>query len=111
MKYDFPGVLELGLTLYNQGTRVRGYEGTRVRGYEGTRVRGYEGTRVRGRHYRRILIPLYNVRFSRGLLNWEHQREPLDSDLPGMWLETFKSHQDTKPNGPNSGACGFWDRG
>ncbi|XP_072023564.1 neutral alpha-glucosidase AB-like isoform X2 [Amphiura filiformis] len=66
---------------------------------------------------------------SRGLMNFEHVRaknwaqkledkdengeqqdgEPVDEvkedddeDLPGMWEETFKSHHDSKPNGPTS---------
>uniref|UniRef100_A0A8C1ZUH4 Zgc:171967 n=1 Tax=Cyprinus carpio TaxID=7962 RepID=A0A8C1ZUH4_CYPCA len=43
---------------------------------------------------------------SRGLLAFEHLRTQ-DDDKPGMWEETFKSHTDSKPNGPTSISLDF----
>lgn len=39
---------------------------------------------------------------SRGLLNFEEQREKGEDEDDGAWDENFKTHADTKPNGPNS---------
>uniref|UniRef100_A0A671KPU6 Neutral alpha-glucosidase AB-like n=1 Tax=Sinocyclocheilus anshuiensis TaxID=1608454 RepID=A0A671KPU6_9TELE len=52
---------------------------------------------------------------SRGLLAFEHLRARKDTskpikeeeDKPGMWEETFKSHTDSKPNGPSSISLDF----
>uniref|UniRef100_A0A671RDE5 Neutral alpha-glucosidase AB-like n=1 Tax=Sinocyclocheilus anshuiensis TaxID=1608454 RepID=A0A671RDE5_9TELE len=62
---------------------------------------------------------------SRGLLAFEHLRAPQlstsdsdrpifsmtfikeEEDKPGMWEETFKSHTDSKPNGPSSISLDF----
>uniref|UniRef100_A0A9J7YEL6 Glucosidase II alpha subunit a n=2 Tax=Cyprinus carpio TaxID=7962 RepID=A0A9J7YEL6_CYPCA len=50
---------------------------------------------------------------SRGLLAFEHLRTPTEKkkknydDKPGMWEETFKSHTDSKPNGPTSISLDF----
>uniref|UniRef100_A0A672PMG1 Neutral alpha-glucosidase AB n=1 Tax=Sinocyclocheilus grahami TaxID=75366 RepID=A0A672PMG1_SINGR len=43
---------------------------------------------------------------SRGLLAFEHLRAQ-EEDKPGMWEETFKSHTDSKPNGPSSISLDF----
>lgn len=39
----------------------------------------------------------------RGLMNFERHREKRETDVAGMWDESFKTHADTKPNGPGSG--------
>uniref|UniRef100_A0A4W4GGK4 Neutral alpha-glucosidase AB n=1 Tax=Electrophorus electricus TaxID=8005 RepID=A0A4W4GGK4_ELEEL len=47
---------------------------------------------------------------SRGLLSFEHLRVRKDTeeeDKPGMWEETFKTHSDSKPNGPTSISLDF----
>uniref|UniRef100_A0A673H4K3 Integrator complex subunit 5-like n=1 Tax=Sinocyclocheilus rhinocerous TaxID=307959 RepID=A0A673H4K3_9TELE len=46
---------------------------------------------------------------SRGLLAFEHLRLHKDTDKEedGLWEETFKSHTDTKPNGPTSISLDF----
>uniref|UniRef100_A0A671RDG0 Neutral alpha-glucosidase AB-like n=1 Tax=Sinocyclocheilus anshuiensis TaxID=1608454 RepID=A0A671RDG0_9TELE len=53
---------------------------------------------------------------SRGLLAFEHLRSEQvtgqenikeEEDKPGMWEETFKSHTDSKPNGPSSISLDF----
>jgi hypothetical protein len=36
-------------------------------------------------------------------MNFECYREKQDGDADGLWEETFKTHQDTKPRGPASG--------
>lgn len=40
---------------------------------------------------------------SRGLLNFEHLRMKGENEPEGMWEETFKTHADSKPKGPQSG--------
>uniref|UniRef100_A0A671KWB9 Neutral alpha-glucosidase AB-like n=1 Tax=Sinocyclocheilus anshuiensis TaxID=1608454 RepID=A0A671KWB9_9TELE len=46
---------------------------------------------------------------SRGLLAFEHLhlRKDTDKEEDGLWEETFKSHTDTKPNGPTSISLDF----
>uniref|UniRef100_A0A8C9WMN5 Glucosidase II alpha subunit n=1 Tax=Scleropages formosus TaxID=113540 RepID=A0A8C9WMN5_SCLFO len=47
---------------------------------------------------------------SRGLLAFEHLRprkDTEDDNQPGLWEETFKSHTDSKPNGPTSISLDF----
>jgi len=39
---------------------------------------------------------------SRGLLNFEHTREKGENEEEGLWEETWKTHADSKPNGPQS---------
>lgn len=40
---------------------------------------------------------------SRGLMNFEHLRAKTDEeDKDGMWSETWKTHADSKPNGPTA---------
>jgi alpha 1,3-glucosidase len=42
---------------------------------------------------------------SRGLLRWEEYRvKPEGGEGEGMWEEMFKTHHDSKPRGPASGA-------
>ena len=41
---------------------------------------------------------------SRGLLNFEHTREKGENEEEGLWDENWKTHADSKPNGPQSGA-------
>uniref|UniRef100_A0A673G7D6 Integrator complex subunit 5-like n=1 Tax=Sinocyclocheilus rhinocerous TaxID=307959 RepID=A0A673G7D6_9TELE len=44
---------------------------------------------------------------SRGLLAFEHLHLQGDKEQDGLWEETFKSHTDTKPNGPTSISLDF----
>uniref|UniRef100_A0AAQ5XVT5 Glycoside hydrolase family 31 N-terminal domain-containing protein n=1 Tax=Amphiprion ocellaris TaxID=80972 RepID=A0AAQ5XVT5_AMPOC len=44
---------------------------------------------------------------SRGLLTFEHLRMQEEKVEDGMWEETFKSHSDSKPNGPSAISLDF----
>jgi hypothetical protein len=44
-----------------------------------------------------------------GLFNFEHHRARRETDAADMWEENFKSHADTKPFGPSSGAPASFD--